>query len=102
MQSHHQEPSLFALPRFTSSILPPSPVDDPLHTAIQDYLDQVCAPLIGVMSYTARMELRTEIEQHLRALIEAHRELGAPPDTAFALAIEKFGKPEQVARQWNP
>src|SRR5262245_29496888 len=101
MQSWHYEPQESSLLRFTPPILPTtSSVEDPLEAAVQDYLDQVCAPLAGKMPYAERIALRLEIEQHLRALIEAHQELGTPPETAFAQAIEQFGKPEQVARQW--
>ena len=69
---------------------------------LEDYLDQVCAPLVGSLPYAARQELRREIHQHLRSLSAAYQEVGATPDSALSQALEKFGDPAFVIAQWRP
>ena len=98
---HHQS-SQPVEPHYTGVYISPGSELDPLQIAVQEYLDQVCAPLVGKMPYVERIELRMEIEQHFRALIEAHQELGATAERAFSLAVEKFGKPDEVAQRWRP
>lgn len=66
---------------------------------IEDYLDRVCAPLVGRLPYQRRQELRAEMRDHLAALVLAHRELGADAESAGALALAQFGPPRHVARE---
>lgn len=68
--------------------------------ALADYLDRICAPLVGKVPYSRRMELRRELAYHVLALAEAQEELGTPPEEALELALQQFGTPEQVGRQW--
>src|SRR5438045_9125063 len=42
---------------------------------IEDYLDHVCAPLVGVVPYARRQELRAELREHLAAMAAAQQEL---------------------------
>lgn len=73
--------------------------DDPT-VRIDDYLDRVVAPLVNDVPHARRRELRSELGAHLEALVEAHRELGATPDEAVSAALQQFGSPRQVGRQW--
>jgi hypothetical protein len=68
---------------------------------VEDWLDAACAPLIGILSYTERQDLRSEMRQHLHSLVMAHREMGEPVDVAVEKSLRKFGDPETVARQWS-
>jgi hypothetical protein len=64
---------------------------------VEDYLDHVAARLLA-LPRARRVELRTELGQHLRALAAAHEELGASPDDAAHAAVRKFGDPARIAR----
>jgi hypothetical protein len=67
---------------------------------IEDYLDQVSAPLIGWVPYAARMELRAELQAHLESLVAAYQELGSNPDAAVREALAQSGDPQIVASDW--
>jgi hypothetical protein len=67
---------------------------------IEDYLDHVCAPLVGVVPYARRMELRTELREHLVAFVATHEELGSSRDVAILMALRQFGPPRELARLW--
>jgi hypothetical protein len=67
---------------------------------IEDYLDHICAPLVGLAPYEARQKLRAELRGHLEALVVARREIGACPEGAVREALAQFGDPRIVARQW--
>ncbi|HLK55703.1 MAG TPA: hypothetical protein VKU00_04025 [Chthonomonadaceae bacterium] len=67
---------------------------------IEDYLDQVCAPLVKYVPYAERKERRREMEMHLEALTQAFLELGSDPLEAVTLALKQFGPPQKVARRW--
>ena len=70
---------------------------DPL---IEDYLDHLCAPLVGVATYPQRQELRAEWGAHLDALVEAYREAGHGPAGAVVEALKQFGDPQELAAEW--
>src|SRR5688572_25868589 len=76
---------------------PDAAARDPL---IEDYLDHLCAPLVGAVPYPRRRELREEWGAHLDSLVEAHREMGYGPAGSVVEALRQFGPPEQVSRQW--
>jgi hypothetical protein len=96
--------------------LSPRPVADPCPNAppagqtsagpvcsdprIEDYLDQVCAPLIGWVPYAARIELRAELQAHLASLVIAYQELGSSPDAAVREALAQSGDPRVLADEW--
>src|SRR5437868_2390555 len=67
---------------------------------IEDYLDHVCAPLVGLVPYARRMELRTELREHLEAFVDTHEELGSSRDVAVLMALRQFGPPRELARLW--
>jgi hypothetical protein len=67
---------------------------------IEDYLDHVCAPLVGVVPYARRQELRAELREHLAALAAAQQEMGSEPDAAAVMALRQFGEPRDLSRQW--
>jgi hypothetical protein len=47
-----------------------------------------------------RLELRSEIQTHLEALVEARQEMGASPEAAVDAALAQFGDPARVGREW--
>jgi hypothetical protein len=66
---------------------------------IEDYLDHVAARLLA-LPRVRRVELLTELRQHLRALAAAHKELGALPGEAVRAAVHKFGDPTRIGRDY--
>jgi hypothetical protein len=80
---------------------PAPPADHPrADPRMEDYLDQVCAPLVGWVPYDARMELRVELRAHLESLVAAYRELGSSHDAAVRSALAQSGDSDAVARDW--
>jgi len=67
---------------------------------IEDYLDHVFAPLLGLVPYARRQELRAELRSHLEALVATHEERGAARDAAVAMALRQFGPPHALGRLW--
>src|SRR3989442_1490179 len=65
---------------------------------IEDYLDRVCAPLVELVPYARRQELRAELRGHLEALAASYRELGSAPNLASEQALRQFGDPRELAR----
>lgn len=86
----------------TSSYAPavPSCGERSVEPVIEDYLDHVCAPLVGHVPYARRQTLRSELAEHLDALIEAREELGETHEDAVQQALRQFGDPATLGRQW--
>jgi hypothetical protein len=70
-----------------------------LDARIEDYLDHVCAPLLGVVPYRRRQELRAELRSHLEALVASCEELGSTPELAVLTALREFGNPRAIGRR---
>jgi hypothetical protein len=66
-------------------------------TAVGDYLDELSGHLRG----GRRTRILAEVRAHLVDAAAAEILLGADPDRAAALAVERFGPPARVARQFN-
>lgn len=60
---------------------------------LQDYLDNLCAPLVGIVPYVERQSLRAEAEEHLLALIEDKEAQGLFSEAAVAAALIEYGEP---------
>jgi len=71
---------------------------------VEDYLDHLCAPLVGIVPLAARRNLRDEVRAHLEALADEYRFQGKPPAEATAAALKELGEPWQVGqtflREW--
>ncbi len=65
---------------------------------IEDYLDHLCAPLVGIVPYPERSGLRAESEGHLLALADEYREAGLGPDAATEAALREYGEPWQIGQ----
>jgi hypothetical protein len=81
-------------------MLNPAPVELNLESRLEDYLDHLNAELVGVVPFGRRQDLRRELRSHLMALADAYEELGSSPEDALTEALEKFGAPHLIARQW--
>lgn len=62
---------------------------------IEDYLDHLCTPLIGALSYPARQRVREEARLHLELLIDDFRQAGLEGDAATEAALREYGDPWQ-------
>jgi hypothetical protein len=73
---------------------------------IEDFLDHLCAPLVGVIPYRERALLREEARQHLESLIAEYEEQESTLDGAIEAAFREFGEPwrsgEELLREWRP
>lgn len=87
-------------PRGAVSIPSPRAEATPPEARIEDYLDHVCAPLVGRIPYAERRAVRAEARQHLDMLIAAYTELGSEPAEAVEQALKQFGAPHELAQQW--
>ena len=76
-------------------------VEDPLLLErVEDYLDHLCAPLVGVVPRPERVALREEAGLHLDGLIAEHLAEGVSPEEAVANALADFGEPWRVGQSW--
>lgn len=71
---------------------------------IEDYLDHLCAPLVGIVPLAERRNLRDEVRVHLESLAAEYGFEGKPPPEATAAALQELGEPWQVGqtflREW--
>jgi len=67
---------------------------------IEDYLDYLCAPLLGIVPYAQRRRLRLETEDHLRALVEDFGAEGFAPDQAVTVALQEYGEPWRIGQDF--
>ncbi len=71
---------------------------------IEDYLDHLSAPLVGIVPLAERRGLRDEVRAHLEALAAEYGFEGMPPPEATAAALQELGEPWQVGqtflREW--
>jgi len=76
------------------------PLCQPWENMMEDYLDRVCAPLVGQVTREKREEIRQRVRQRLQQFAAAHRELGSTPSEAVDLAIVQCGPPEVISSRW--
>jgi len=67
---------------------------------VEDYLDHLCAPLVGLVPYADRLALRTETEEHLYALIEDREGDGLSASAAVDAAFKEHGEPWRIGQQF--
>ncbi|MCW3053770.1 MAG: hypothetical protein JWN14_2940 [Chthonomonadales bacterium] len=67
---------------------------------IEDYLDQVIAPLVRVLPRSKRKAIRTHVKAQLEASVAARRELGETQEEAVRAAIRQSGDPELISQRW--
>jgi hypothetical protein len=82
------------LPSFASS-----EQSDP-QMQLEDYLDYLCAPLIGIVPYAQRRRLRLETEDHLLALAEDFQSEGFVFEEAICIALREYGEPWRVGQSF--
>ena len=67
---------------------------------IEDYLDYLCAPLLGIVPYAYRRRLRMEAADHLYALSEDYAAEGFTPLEAVQVALREYGEPWAVGQSF--
>ncbi len=77
-----------------------SPAEDEVQAQIEDYLDFLCAPLLGIVPYAQRRRLRLETEDHLRALAEDFEAEGFAPAEAVTVALREYGEPWRIGQDF--
>lgn len=65
------------------------------------YLTRTCTPLFRALPAEEAMAQRREMRSHLECLIDAYMELGSSETQALTLALEQFGKEQNVALAWK-
>lgn len=76
------------------------PGEDGVQALLGDYLDHLCAPLLGIVPYAQRRRLRAEAEDHLLALAEDFEAEGFSPAEAVVVALREYGEPWRVGQDW--
>lgn len=76
------------------------PIEDDRRAQIEDYLDYLCAPLLGIVPYAQRRRLRLETEDHLLALVEDFQAEGFAPHEAVAVALQEYGEPWRIGQDF--
>ncbi len=67
---------------------------------IEDYLDHLCAPLIGIVPYERRIRLRDEARFNIQGRMEMYVRDGVEPAEAAAQAVEKYGHTDELSEQF--
>jgi hypothetical protein len=67
---------------------------------IEDYLDHLCTPLVGLVPYAVRHKLRMEVEDHLCALIAEFTDQGLAPRDALDAAMREHGEPWGIGQTY--
>ncbi|MBC8134451.1 MAG: hypothetical protein H8F28_01015 [Fibrella sp.] len=67
---------------------------------IEDYLDHLCAPLVGVVPFPIRSELRSDAADMLEQLQNQYLLEGLPLREATSLAIRKHGSSQEAGMQF--
>lgn len=67
---------------------------------IEDYLDHLCAPLVGIVPYPERFRLREETGFHLEKRAGGFVMDGMPERAAVLTAIEKYGTSQQIGQKF--
>ncbi len=68
--------------------------------AIQDYLDYLGVPLLGIVPYRQRRRLLAEAEDHLHGLTEDFLADGFTAQDAVAAALREYGDPWHVGQSF--
>ena len=66
------------------------------HDLIEDYLDHLCAPLVGLVPYRERDRLRQEAGYNIEGRMEAFLLDGLSPVQAAERAIAKYGRSDAI------
>ncbi|MDX1933654.1 MAG: hypothetical protein SFU56_13740, partial [Capsulimonadales bacterium] len=67
---------------------------------IADYLDHLCAPLVGVVPFDERNRLREEAAYHIDRLMNTYLLEGLAPDAAAQEAVRRYGGSQEVGYQF--
>jgi hypothetical protein len=67
---------------------------------IEDYLDYLCAPLIGSVPYRRRLRFRLEVHEHIDGLIMQYRGQGKTLPEAVHSALHELGEPGQAGQDF--
>lgn len=67
---------------------------------IEDYLDHVCAPLVGIVPFEERSRLREEAGFHLERLAQSYVAEGLEPEAAARRAIRTYGEPAKISDEF--
>ncbi len=67
---------------------------------IEDYLDYLCAPLLGVVPYAERRSLREEARQHLQEIVAEFEAQGLSPREALNRALRVHGNPWRIGQSF--
>lgn len=66
------------------------------NVALEDYLETLTAPMIGLVPYGTRMEFRAEARDHIERQIERLRAEAVGEEEATRQAIESYGSSGQI------
>src|SRR5438045_2652591 len=67
---------------------------------IEDYLDYLCAPMLGVVPYAERVSLREEARLHLLDMAAEFEAQGLPPHEALTSALRAHGNPWHIGQSF--
>jgi hypothetical protein len=56
--------------------------------AVEEYLDHLCAPLVGKIAYAERRQMRSRLRSEVEALIDGYEELGSSREEAVVSALQ--------------
>lgn len=72
----------------------------PPEDLIEDYLDHICAPFVGIVPFDERSRFREEAAFHIDRLQQSYQAEGMPAEEATRRAIRTYGEPGQVSDRY--
>ena len=70
--------------------------DEQARELLEDYLDHLCSPLVGIVPYRERDRLRQEAAFNIEGRMQMYVLDGCDSVDAMKLAIEKYGRSDQL------
>lgn len=67
---------------------------------LEDYLDHLCSPLVGIVPFRERDRLRTEAAFNIEGRMRTYEMEGFEPVEAMKKAIDKYGRSDLVCEQF--
>jgi len=70
-----------------------------VESQVEEYLDFLCVPLVGIVPYKQRRHMRLEAADHLRSHIDDLQAEGLRPQAAADCAMHEYGEPWKVGHR---
>lgn len=100
LQNHRNDDNEEYISSYLQGLTGPGMASQQEPDMLEDYLDRVCAPLVGTVPRLKREEIRARVRTRINEFAAAHQELGSTPEEAIEFAIIQCGDATLISRRW--